>query len=105
MDVVRVLRIVLAIASADLVGSWQLTAHQATPSAVLAMAAVALAGIAIALLAQARRPASALAAGLLVQRAAALRRRSWGAAFQRQRNPDAAGQPRPRAPSAALAAA
>jgi Family of unknown function (DUF6412) len=38
-------------------------------------------------------------------RAAALREKSWGAAFLRQRDPDAAGRPRPRAPSAALTAA
>jgi hypothetical protein len=41
----------------------------------------------------------------LIGRAAALRRKSWGAAFLRQRDPDAAGRARPRAPSAAPAAA
>ena len=35
----------------------------------------------------------------------ALREKSWSAAFQRQRDPDAAGRPRPRAPSAVPAAA
>lgn len=105
MDVVRALRVTLAIGSAYVAASWQLAAHAATPSALLAIAAVALAGTIIALLAQARRPGSAIAASLLIRRAAALRRRSWGAAFQRQRNPDAAGRARPRAPSAAQAAA
>jgi hypothetical protein len=105
VNVIGVLRAVLAIASADLAASWQLAAHHVTPSAVLAAAAVALVGVAIAVLAEACRPASARAARLLIQRAAALRRRSWGAAFQRQRNPDAAGRPRPRAPSAAQTAA
>jgi Family of unknown function (DUF6412) len=37
--------------------------------------------------------------------AAAVRKKSWGAAFLRLRDPDAAGRPRPRAPSAAPAAA
>jgi len=37
--------------------------------------------------------------------AAALREKSWSAAFQRQRDPDAAGRARPRAPSAVPAAA
>ncbi|HYK32234.1 MAG TPA: DUF6412 domain-containing protein [Streptosporangiaceae bacterium] len=38
-------------------------------------------------------------------RASALREKSWRAAFLRQCDPDAAGRPRPRAPSAAPAAA
>jgi hypothetical protein len=38
-------------------------------------------------------------------RARALREKSWRAAFLRQRDPDAAGRARPRAPSAAQAAA
>ena len=41
----------------------------------------------------------------LVRRARALREKSWRAAFLRQRDPDAAGRTRPRAPSAAQAAA
>ena len=41
----------------------------------------------------------------LIRRAAALREKSWRAAFLPQRDPDAAGRPRPRAPSAAPAAA
>ena len=44
-------------------------------------------------------------AGPLLQQAVAMRRKSWGAVFQRQLNPDAAGHARPRAPSAAPAAA
>jgi len=39
------------------------------------------------------------------RRVAALRRRSWRVAFLPQRDPDARGRSRPRAPSAALAAA
>ncbi len=41
----------------------------------------------------------------LLRRARALREKSWRAAFLRQRDPDAAGRTRPRAPSAAQAAA
>jgi hypothetical protein len=41
----------------------------------------------------------------MIRRASALREKSWRAAFLRQRDPDAPGRARPRAPSAALAAA
>jgi hypothetical protein len=41
----------------------------------------------------------------MIRRASALREKSWRAAFLRQRDPDAAGRSRPRAPSAAPAAA
>src|ERR1700749_2259384 len=41
----------------------------------------------------------------MIRGASALREKSWRAAFWRQRDPDAAGRSRPRAPSAALAAA
>ena len=40
-----------------------------------------------------------------LSRARALREKSWRAGFLRQRDPDADGRPRPRAPSAAPAAA
>ncbi len=95
------------IAAAALTIWWQpLTAQDyARPSAVLAIAAVALAGTIITLLAQTAWLASALQDGPLLQRAAALRRKSWNAVYQRQLNPDAAGHTRPRAPSAAPAAA
>ena len=45
------------------------------------------------------------AAAPLASRVVALRQKSWGAAFLPQRDPDGAGRPRPRAPSAAPAAA
>ena len=49
---------------------------------------------------------SRISAGVpLVGRVSALREKSWRAAFMRQRDPDAAGRPRPRAPSAGQAAA
>jgi hypothetical protein len=60
---------------------------------------------ALAGLAGGSRLARISAAVPLVRRASALREKSWRAAFLRQRDPDAAGRPRPRAPSAALAAA
>jgi hypothetical protein len=92
------IRIALTIA----VG-WPLAQHAATPSGVLALATVALAAAVIAVLSDRPWPAAALTAGprLVV----ALRRKSWGAVFQRQRNPDTPGRARPRAPSAAPAAA
>jgi hypothetical protein len=95
------------IALAALALWWQLLTAQADarPAAVLSLAAAALAGAIVALLAQTARLAGALQGGLLLQRTAALRRKSWSAVFQRQRNPDAAGHVRPRAPSAAPAAA
>jgi hypothetical protein len=95
------------IAAAALAARWLPPTAQAyaRPSAALAIAAVVLAGAIIALLAQAAWLAGALRDGPLLQRAAALRRKSWGAVFQRQLNPDAAGHARPRAPSAVPAAA
>ena len=99
------MRVALTIAVAHVVVGWQLTQHAATPSAALGVAAVVLAAAIIAVLTCAPLPGAALTAGPLLQRAVALRRKSWGAAFQRQRNPDSPGRARPRAPSAAPAAA
>jgi hypothetical protein len=68
--------------------------------AVLAVAAVAVVGC----LAAGASPTAA--AGLPVtRRVAALRDKSWRVAFLPQRDPDARGRSRPRAPSAAQAAA
>jgi hypothetical protein len=68
--------------------------------AVLAVAAVAVVGC----LAAGASPTTA--AGLPVtRRVAALRDKSWRVAFLPQRDPDARGRSRPRAPSAAQAAA
>ena len=41
----------------------------------------------------------------MIRRASGMREKSWRAGFLRQRDPDAAGRARPRAPSAAPAAA
>jgi len=85
---------------------WQLAAHGLeTPSALVAMGAVVVACSVIGLLARAGWLGRTLTAGPVLRRGVALRRKSWGAAFQRQLDPDAAGRARPRAPSTAPAAA
>jgi Family of unknown function (DUF6412) len=94
----------------QLAGFWQagtLVAPWASPSAsgLMALAAVALTGMLVAFMAHGGRIAAAVTARPLTGRAAALREKSWSAAFQRQRDPDAAGRARPRAPSAVPAAA
>ena len=73
--------------------------------AVTVLAGAVLAGVLAACLASAAGLGRLSAAVPLVRRAAALREKSWRAAFLPQRDPDAAGRPRPRAPSAAPAAA
>jgi hypothetical protein len=90
----------------QLAGYGQVPSH-AGPSAsgLIALAAIALTGMIVAFLAHGARIAAAVTARPLTGRAAALREKSWSAAFQRQRDPDAAGRPRPRAPSAVPAAA
>ena len=80
-----------------------------SPSGLTALAATVLAGAvfaaALALLTSVAGVSRAVAALPLIRRARALREKSWRAAFLRQRDPDAAGRTRPRAPSAAPAAA
>lgn len=74
------------------------------PSAGLAMlAAITLTAMLVALLAAGAQVAAT--AIPLDRRVAALREKSWRAAFLPQRDPDAPGRARPRAPSAAPAAA
>ena len=80
-------------------GPYGLTALAAT---VLAGAMLAAVLAVITSVAGVSRTAAALP---LIRRARALREKSWRAAFLRQRDPDAAGRTRPRAPSAAPAAA
>jgi hypothetical protein len=86
----------------------QLVLSPSAPHPSLALAAAVLAG---AMLAAGLAFVSSVAdlcgtAALpLIRRARALREKSWRAAFLRQRDPDAAGRARPRAPSAAPAAA
>ena len=77
--------------------------------AATALAATVLAGAmlaaVLALLTSVAGVSRTAAALPVVRRARALREKSWRAAFLRQRDPDAAGRTRPRAPSAAPAAA
>jgi Family of unknown function (DUF6412) len=81
----------------------------ASPSGLTAVAAAVLAGATLAAvlaLLTSVAGASGLAAAVPpIRRASALREKSWRAAFLRQRDPDAAGHTRPRAPTAAPAAA
>jgi uncharacterized membrane protein len=72
---------------------------------VTMLAGAMLAGVIAACLAGGAGLTRLAAAVPLISRAAALREKSWRAAFARQRDPDAAGRPRPRAPSAVPAAA
>ena len=80
-----------------------------SPSGLTVLAAAVLAGamfVAVVALLTSVAGVSRTAAGLpLIRRARALREKSWRAAFLRQRDPDAAGRTRARAPSAAPAAA
>jgi hypothetical protein len=75
------------------------------PSGLLVLAAITLTGMLVALLAHSARVAAAVTAIPQGRRASALREKSWRAGFLPQRDPDAAGRARPRAPTAALAAA
>jgi Family of unknown function (DUF6412) len=76
------------------------------PSAGLAMlAAITVTAMLVALLAAGARIAAAATAIPLGRRVAALQEKSWRAAFLPQRDPDAPGRARPRAPSAVPAAA
>jgi hypothetical protein len=70
-------------------------------AAVLAAVLTSLVAVAIA---AGTRVARAVTAAPLRGRASGLQEKSWSAAFLRQCDPDAAGRPRPRAPSAAPAA-
>ena len=86
-----------------------LTQLAVSPSGITALAAAVLAGAmfaaVLALLVSVAGISRATAAIPMIRRASALREKSWRAAFLRQRDPDAAGRARPRAPSAAPAAA
>jgi hypothetical protein len=88
----------LASSPSSLVGP-TLTALAATVLAGTMLAAV------LALLSSAVGVSRTAATLPLIRRARTLREKSWRAAFLRQRDPDAAGRARPRAPSAAPAAA
>jgi len=93
------------VAFAPLAASWHLLMHPSSAGTMLAVAAVVLASLALALLAHGARIATAVTARPLSGRASALREKARAAVYQRQIDPDAAGHARPRAPSAAPAAA
>ena len=88
----------LAVSPSGLIGP------TATALAATVLAGAVLAAV-LALLTSVAGVSRTAAAQPLVRRARALREKSWRAAFLRQRDPDAAGRTRPRAPSAAPAAA
>jgi hypothetical protein len=69
-----------------------------------AVLAAVLTGLVAVTIAAGARIAQAVTAAPLRGRALGLQEKSWSAAFLRQCDPDAAGRPRPRAPSAAPAA-
>ena len=106
MTVLGSLLAILAGLLRDLFPSPQLVV---SPSGLTALAAAVLAGAmfaaVLALLTSVASLSRTAAAFPMIRRASALREKSWRAAFLRQRDPDAAGRPRPRAPSAAKAAA
>ena len=91
----------LVVSPSALTGTTATTAMTALAATVLAGAMLA-AGLA---LLTSVAGVSGTAALPLIRRARALREKSWRAGFLRQRDPDAAGRARPRAPSAAQAAA
>src|SRR5262249_37006344 len=75
------------------------------PAGLMALAAVTLTCLLVALLAQGARLAAAVTAAPQQSGVAALREKSWRAGFTSQRDPDAPGRARPRAPTAVPAAA
>jgi hypothetical protein len=101
MTLLRALAAVLSVAA------WQLVIPHSldNPSGLIGLAAIVLAGLALAFLAHGAGIATAVTTRPLTSRASALREKSRGAVFQRQLDPDAAGRPRPRAPGAVQAAA
>src|ERR1017187_469415 len=95
----------LAVLAGFLRALTQLAISPSGSSVLTAVAAAILAGAAfatiLALLTAMGGVSRPTAAIPMTRRASALREKSWRAAFLRQRDPDAAGRPRPRAPSAA----
>jgi hypothetical protein len=94
----------IALALAALAG-YLLTGPGGLPVLSAAVLAAMLTALVAAVVASGAQLARAVTAVPLHRRASGLQHRSWRAAFLRQRDPAAAGRPRPRAPSAAPAAA
>jgi Family of unknown function (DUF6412) len=92
------------ISLGELAGQFLLS-DPATPQRLALLAVAVLAAIAAGCVAADVLVDRALAAVPVVRRATALRDKSWRVAFLRLRDPSARGRSRPRAPSAAPAAA
>jgi hypothetical protein len=91
---------------AQLTGYGHLAGHLiVAPSSLVALAAAALTCVLAGILARYARTAREVTVIPLRSRATALRAQSRRTAFGRQRDPDAAGRSRPRAPTALPAAA
>ena len=95
-----------------LAGLWQVAGHLLavlawadTPQRAAMLAVVVLAVAVVGRLAAGASLAGAAGGFPVLRRVATLRDKSWRVAFLRQRHPGARGRTRPRAPSAALAAA
>jgi uncharacterized protein DUF6412 len=92
-----------------LFGAWPAPSVAFGSAGLTALATAVLAGAmlaaVLALLASVARFSRTAAAIPMIRRASGMWEKSWRAAFLRQRDPDAAGRARPRAPSAAPAAA
>ena len=95
-----------------LAGLWQVAGHLLTvlmwadtPQRVAMLTVAVLAVVIVGCLAVGASRSGATATFPVSRRVAALREKSWRAAFLRQRDPDARGRSRPRAPTAAPAAA
>jgi Family of unknown function (DUF6412) len=86
----------------QLAGVWHMVA---TPTGLLSVAAVVVAGLLALAIARSAATAAALTVAPMRRRAVAIRQKSWSARFQRLTDPDSAGRPRPRAPGAVPAAA
>ena len=91
---------------------WQVAGHLLavlmwadTPQRVAVLTVAVLAVAVVGSLAVGASLAGAAAGLPVLRHLTALREKSWRVAFQRQRNPNARGRTRPRAPSAAHAAA
>jgi len=101
----RTITLVLLVALCEVAGYGLAGPPGLTALVVTALTAAVVAGVSVAALANGARIARAVTTVPLISRAAGMREKSWCAGFLRQRDPDAAGRVRPRAPTAAPAAA
>ena len=104
VGVVSMMASVGLISLGELVGQL-LLGDPVTPQRLAVLAVAVLAAVAAGCVAAAARFDRTPAAVPVIRRVTALRDKSWHAAFLRLRDPGARGRSRPRAPSAAPAAA